>query len=239
MTDQPIPKPARRRAATKAAMTSQAKHPRRATADVPPPEPDSPVIDGSAGATEVEQPTTLPPDTAPAPPAATIPADAVVAPSADAVVAPPAPAAGPMTAPTRGTGSIDRLEVDVLEFERGAIGGVRAGDVAARQAVVGGIAAGQASVEMGLVNGIAARDVTIQQSAVRGVLAQQVHVEQAMVRSIIANRVTTGPTTGILVAVARRIDGEARILFDWRGGLAFGAALGAFLALIALGRRRG
>jgi hypothetical protein len=143
-----------------------------------------------------------------------------------------------MEAPTRGTGSIDRLEVDVLEFDRGAIGGVRAQDVAARQAVVGGIAAGHASVEMGLVNGVAARDVTVQQGAVRGVFAQHVHVEQALVRSVVANRVTSGPTTGILVAVARRIDGEPKILLDWRGGLAFGAALGAFLALIAIARRR-
>lgn len=239
MTDQPIPKPVRRRAATKAAMTNQAKHPRRATAGAPPLDADPIPTDGGADAIDVVEGSTAPPDMAPALLDAPVPADAVAAPAADDAAAPPALAARPMTAPTRGTGSIDRLEVDVLEFDRGAIGGVRAGDVAARQAVVGGIAAGHASVEMGLVNGIAAREVTIQQGAVRGVLAQSVHVEQAVVRSVVANRVTTGPTTGILVAVARRIDGEARILLDWRGGLAFGAALGAFLALIALGRRRG
>jgi hypothetical protein len=55
---------------------------------------------------------------------------------------------------------------------------------------------------------------------------------------VVANRVTAGPTTAIFVALARRIDGEARILLDWRGALAFGAALGAFLALIRLGGRR-
>lgn len=218
MTEQPIPKPVRRRAATKAAKTPQATHPRRAATGAPPPD------------TAQEQPA--------------VSADAVAAPvgaevaGGPASAAAPAPAVMPMLAPTRGTGSIDRLEVDVLEFDRGAIGGVRAGDVAVRQAVVGGIAAGHASVEMGLVSGIAARDVTVQQGAVRGVLAQRVHVEQAVVRSVVANQVTTGPTTGILVAVARQIDGEAKILLDWRGGLAFGAALGAFLALIALGRRR-
>ncbi len=228
MTDQPIPKPVRRRATTKAAMTTQAKRPRRASPAASPPDIDIPEADAAPTAAAAEEP-----GLSPGPPADSSP------PAPEPEAAPTIPAPTPMSEPTRGTGSIDRLEVDLLEFERGAIGGVRAGDVAARQAIVGGIAAGHASVEMGLVNGIAARDVTVQQGAVRGVLAQHVHVEQAVVRSVVANRVTAGPTTGILVAVARRIDGEAKILLDWRGGLAFGAALGAFIALIALARRRG
>jgi hypothetical protein len=69
------------------------------------------------------------------------------------------------------------------------------------------------------------------------VLAQDVHVEQALVRVVVANTVQAGPTTGILFAVARRIDGEAKILVDWRGALAFGAGLGAFIAVIHLARR--
>ena len=142
----------------------------------------------------------------------------------------------PITA-TPATGLLDAVAVDTLEFERGAIGGVRATDVAARLAVVGGIAANHASVEMGAVSGIVAREATVQRGMVRGIVAQDVHVEQAFVRAVVANTVQTGPTTGILVAVARRIDGEAKILLDWRGALAFGAALGAFLALIRLSRR--
>lgn len=136
------------------------------------------------------------------------------------------------------SGSLDAVEVDVLEFERGAIGGVRAKDVTARLAMVGGIAASHASVEMGAVNGIVAREATVRQGLVRGVLAQNVRVEQALARVVVANTVQTGPSTGILVAVARRIDGEAKILVDWRGALAFGSALGAFLALIQVARRR-
>lgn len=142
-----------------------------------------------------------------------------------------------LTTPVPATGSLDRVAVDVLEFERGAIGGVRATDVAARLAVVGGIAANHVSVEKGAVNGIAAREATIQLGVVRGVLAQNAHLEQALVRVVVANTVQAGPTTGILVAVARQIDGEAKILVDWRGALAFGASLGAFLTLIRLARR--
>jgi hypothetical protein len=153
----------------------------------------------------------------------------------------PSPAEVPLPAevpPPATTGPVDALAVGALEFQRGAIGGVRATDVSARLAVVGGIAANDASVEMGVVSGILARDVTLHRGVVRGVVAQQVNVEQALVRSVVANRVETGPSTAILIAVARRIDGEAKVLLDWRGGLAFGASLGAFLALAWLGRRR-
>jgi hypothetical protein len=135
------------------------------------------------------------------------------------------------------TGSLDNVAVDVLDFERGAIGGVRATDVTARLAAVGGIAANHASVEQGAVQGILAREATVRQGLVRGVVAQHVHVEQSLVRGVFANTVEVGPSTGILFAVARRIDGDARIMLDWRGALAFGTSLGAFLALIRFSRR--
>ena len=138
---------------------------------------------------------------------------------------------------TPATGSLDVVDVDVLEFERGAIGGVRATDVTARLAIIGGIAANNASVERGAVGGIVSREATVRLGSVRGVVAQHAHVEQAFVRAMVANTVQTGPSTGILFAVARRIDGDAKILLDWRGALAFGASLGAFLALIRFSRR--
>jgi hypothetical protein len=146
-------------------------------------------------------------------------------------------AATPAELPRPTTGSVDSVAVDVLDFERGAIGGVRATDVSARLAAVGGIAANHASVEQGAVQGILAREATIRQGLVRGVVAQHVHVEQSLVRGVFANTVEVGPSTGILFAVARRIDGDARVMLDWRGALAFGASLGAFLALIRFSRR--
>ena len=135
------------------------------------------------------------------------------------------------------TGSLDSVVVDVLDFERGAIGGVRATDVTARLAAIGGIAANHAFVEKGAVQGILARDANVRQGYVRGVVGQRVHVEQSLVRVALANTVEAGPSTGILFAVARRIDGDAKIVLDWRGALAFGASLGAFLALIRFSRR--
>jgi hypothetical protein len=131
------------------------------------------------------------------------------------------------------------VAVDLLEFEKGAIGGVQASNVTARLAAVGGIAANHALVEQGMVSGIAAREATVRQGIVRGLIAQDARVEQAVVRSVVAYNVHTGRSTAILLAVARRIDGEARILLDWRGGLAFGLGLGAVLAVLRLrvGRR--
>jgi len=92
---------------------------------------------------------------------------------------------------------------------------------------------------MAAVAGIAAERPTSDRHR-PAMLAQDVHVQQSFVRSVVANTVRTGPTTAILVALARRIDGEAKILLDWRGALAFGAGLGAVLGLfrLRLPRRR-
>ena len=56
-------------------------------------------------------------------------------------------------------------------------------------------------------------------------------------RAVVANRVEAGPATVIGFAVARRVDGDARILFDWRGALALAAVFGALAAVFRLRRR--
>ena len=124
-----------------------------------------------------------------------------------------------------------------VEFSRGAVGGIRAQDVHVRTGVVGGIAGDHASVEMGLVGGIAAREASVSQGVVRTVLAQEVRVEQSLVRIVVANRVQAGPTTAIAFVLARRVDGEAKILFDWRGALALAAVFGALAAAFRVARR--
>jgi len=123
-----------------------------------------------------------------------------------------------------------------VEFSRGAVGGIRAQDVHVRTGVVGGMAGEHASVEMGLVGGVAAREASISQGVVRAVLAQDVRIEQSLVRTVVANRVQTGPTTAIALVLARQVDGNARILLDWRGALAFAAVFGALAAALRLRR---
>jgi hypothetical protein len=236
MTQQPHPKPVRKSTAAKAVPSPARRGPTRARAAGNTVAGDRVEAAGSAppvgaSASAPEPPAIVPEPAAPKP--TDEPRLAPIAPVVVASRADPAAAAPPPPGPR----SIDRVEVERLELSRGAIGGVRAGTVAARQAVVGGVAAGHASVQVGLVNGIAAREVAVEKGAVRGVLAQNVHVEQALVRSVVANRVTTGPRTAIVVALARRIDGEATVLLDWRGALALGAVLGSLVAVVKLGRR--
>ena len=125
-----------------------------------------------------------------------------------------------------------------VEFARGAVGGIRAQDVHVRSGVVGGIAGEHASVEMGLVGGMAAREASVSQAVVRTVLAQDVRIEQSLVRTVVANRVQVGPTTAIAFVLARRVDGNPRILLDWRGALAFAAVFGALAAVFRVSRRK-
>ena len=51
-------------------------------------------------------------------------------------------------------------------------------------------------------------------------------IEQAVVRTVVANKVRFERTTGVLLLLARRVEGDVRVLLDWRGALAFGAAFG-------------
>jgi hypothetical protein len=179
---------------------------------------------------------TIPSSAAPRPrrrraadPAAAGPAPTIEASIPTGIEADPAPAPAAVPRPPA---------APAVEFARGAVGGIRAQDVHVRTGMVGGIAGERASVEMGMVGGIAAREASVSQGAVQAVLAQEVRIEQSLVRTIVANRVQAGPTTAIAFVIAGRVDGNARILFDWRGALALGAALGAFLALIRVSRHR-
>jgi hypothetical protein len=75
---------------------------------------------------------------------------------------------------------------------------------------------------------------------VGSVLARDVRLEQSVVRSVVANHVQIERTTGVLFLLARRVDGDVRAIFDWRGALAFGAALGVVSSVLRgrFGRRR-
>ena len=63
-------------------------------------------------------------------------------------------------------------------------------------------------------------------------------LEQSIVRTVIANEVHAERSTGVLLLLARRVDGDVRTLLDWRGALAFGAAFGIVASLLRRGRGR-
>jgi hypothetical protein len=137
--------------------------------------------------------------------------------------APPAAApAGPVATPP-----------DVL-VQRGAIGAVQAGEVVLSFGAIGAARAQRVSVEFGAVGALAGREVRVTQAGVGAVAAREARFEQAFVRSVIARDVQFARGSGAAVVIAGRVDGDARILLDWRGGL----AAGSVLALVWLLLRR-
>lgn len=120
-------------------------------------------------------------------------------------------------------GAVGRVDSDRLEVIQGAIGGVRAGSVSVKQGAIGGTLAGE---------------VSIRQSFARSILAREARVEQSFVRTIVAAEVRVERATFVGLLLARRVAGDVRVLLDWRGALAFGAAFGLLAGLVGRGRRK-
>jgi hypothetical protein len=137
----------------------------------------------------------------------------------------------PAEASTRSAAGPTGGPPDVL-VQRGAIGVVEAGEVVVSLGAIGAARAERVSVEMGAVGAIAAREVRVTQAGVGAVAALDARFEQAVVRSVIARDVHFARGSGAAVVLAARVDGDARVLLDWRGGLAAGAVLGLVWLLL-------
>ncbi|HYL40833.1 MAG TPA: hypothetical protein VET90_05955 [Candidatus Binatus sp.] len=124
-----------------------------------------------------------------------------------------------------GMAAIPSIEGHTVAIEKSAVGGVRADSVTVEQGVVGGALAGS---------------VSVRQSFARTVLAQRVEIGQSLVRSLVANEVHVRPSTNVGLLIARRVDGDVKVLLDWRGAAILGAVAGLVggLARAARSRRR-
>ena len=132
-------------------------------------------------------------------------------------------------------GSVSQVNATNVDVTRGGIGRVRAVDVAVSQGGIGLAQADRVSVEMGGIGAALAGELRVTQGGVGSVLARDVHVEQSVVRTVVANNVHFERTTGVLVLLARRVDGDVRAVLDWRAAVAFGAAFGIVTSIF---RRR-
>lgn len=130
------------------------------------------------------------------------------------------------------------IEADAVEVHQGAIGRVDATDVAVTQGAIGAARADRVSVEMGVLGAALGGEVSVSQGAVGTILAREVRVEQAFVRTLVAQEVSIHRPSAVVFLVAQKVSGEVKVLLDWRGALAFGAAFGILSALVGRGRRK-
>jgi hypothetical protein len=144
-------------------------------------------------------------------------------------------------APTR-AGAPERVVADVVEIQRGGAGRVEAGDVSVRQGAIGFARAKEIEVEMGAVGAAIGSEIELERALTRFAAARDsITLEQSGALGVLANRVSLGRGAGVVFLFARKVEGDVRPVFDWRGGLAFGAAAGAVLAVVRAllgGRRR-
>jgi hypothetical protein len=125
-----------------------------------------------------------------------------------------------------------------VEVVRGAVARVDATTIDVHQGAVGAAQAGSVSIEQGALGAAMATDLEVRQSVARLLLARTASVEQSFVRMLVANEVRVERATGVGIIFARRVVGDVRVLLDWRGAIAFGAAAGFVLGLMRRGRSR-
>jgi hypothetical protein len=129
------------------------------------------------------------------------------------------------------------IQADHVEVRMGAVGRVDSGQLHVLQGAVGGARADSVSVQQGAIGGVVAGEASVRQGFARSILARSVRVEQSFVRTLVAAEVNLERTTVVGVLLARRVAGDVRVLVDWRGALAFGAAFGLVAGLLRRRRR--
>lgn len=134
-------------------------------------------------------------------------------------------------------GGIQTANATSVEVRQGGIGRANAQDVAVTMGGVGFARADRVSVELGGMGAGIGREVRLTQGAANLLVGRDVNVEQSLVQTVAAANVRFERPSIVIFMLARRVEGPVRALFDWRAGLAFGAAAGAVLSLFRLRRR--
>lgn len=141
--------------------------------------------------------------------------------------------AGDSVTITQGGASI--VNATSVDIRQGGIANAQAEDI---RVSMGGVALARAdrvSVEMGGLGIAFAREAHLTQGGARTVFAQDVRVDQGLIGTAFAGKVTFERPSGVFLLLAGRTEGPVKALLDWRGALAFGAAMGVIVGLL---RRR-
>lgn len=131
------------------------------------------------------------------------------------------------------------IEAEAVEVHQGVVGRVDAVDVAVTQGLVGAARGDRVSVEMGALGAALGGEVSVSQGAAGTMIAREARVEQSFVRTLVAQTVNVHRPSAVMFMVAQRVSGDVKVLLDWRGALAFGAAAGLLAGLFGRGRGKG
>ena len=134
-------------------------------------------------------------------------------------------------------GGIGAVNADAVEVHRGGIGRLTAKDVTVTQGGVGAARADHLTIDMGGIGAAIVGRLELTRGAARSILAREAHLEQSFAQTVVANHVSLERGSNAIIVLARRVDGDVRALLDWRGALAFGAALGVVIGLVRRGPR--
>jgi hypothetical protein len=124
---------------------------------------------------------------------------------------------------------------ELVEVRRRALGRVNTGEVTVDQGAIGAAQADHVSIDRGALGAAMADRVEVSRGYARSILARQVQLDRAAARIVIAADVRADQSAAMFL-IARKVDGNIRVLLDWRGALAFGAVAGVLFALVSRAR---
>lgn len=129
-------------------------------------------------------------------------------------------------------------QAESIRVRQGAVGRAEAGSVECVQGAIGLARGEHIGLRQGAVGMALGGEVHLEQSFGRVVMAREnVSLKTSGAWNVLADKVEVGPGSGVVFLVARRVEGDVRPLFDWRGALVFGAAVGLMGALVRRRRR--
>ena len=155
------------------------------------------------------------------------------------------PAKTPKTRPTDASRSVTQpviidedgsiLDAETVEVRLSAVGRVDSGALQVQQGAVGAVRADRVTVDQGAVGAAMANQVEISRGYARSIVSRQAQLDRAAARIVIAADVRAD-RSAVMFLVARKVEGNVRVLLDWRGAIAFGAVAGIVLAVLRRGR---
>jgi hypothetical protein len=132
-------------------------------------------------------------------------------------------------------GGVNIAQAGRIDLRQGGITRAQAEDITVTQGAIGMARGDRVSVEMGAIGLAVGGQVHLSQGVAGSILAREVRIEQGGARTVIASHATFQQTSGTIMLIAGKVDGNVRTILDWRGAAIFGVVFGLVAGLV---RRR-